>query len=68
MIIRNLGWKAHNVHGCNLCDNNSTKEEEKEWKYVGVKFLYTNEIKFILIWTKLLEVKMPIAIPRPIPK
>jgi len=43
-------------------------EEEKEWKYVGVKFLYTNEIKFILIWTKLLEVKMPIAIPRPIPK
>lgn len=50
------------------------KEEEcswrrkKEWKYVGVKFLYTNEIKFILIWTKLLEVKMLIAIPRPIPK
>ena len=43
-------------------------EEEKEWKYVGVKFLYTNEIKFILIWTKLLEVKMLIAIPRPIPK
>ena len=44
MIIRNLGWETHNVHGCNLCDNNSTKEEEKEWKYVGVKILYTNEI------------------------